>query len=98
MSIELRFAPRARKDILDNSIWWARHHPSRHLAFDDELTKALELIELFPDIAPRVMGTRYKHARVRVLLETGHLLVYRHRGRIVTVLAVLVSRATVERP
>jgi hypothetical protein len=98
VTIELRFAARARKDILDNSIWWAKHHPSRPLAFDDELTKAFELIELFPESAPRVMGTRYKHARVRTLVETGHLLVYRPRGRIVTVLAVLVSRATAERP
>jgi plasmid stabilization system protein ParE len=98
VTIELRFAARARKDILDNSIYWATHHPSNPNAFDDELIKVLELIQLFPESGPRVVGARYKHARVRTLTHTGHLLVYRQRGRVVTVLAVLVSRASAERP
>jgi plasmid stabilization system protein ParE len=98
VTIELRFAARARSDILDRSLWWASHHPSKPDAFERELVKALELLEQFPESAPRVVGVRYKHARVRVLVETEHLLVYRYRGRSVTVLAVLASRATAERP
>ncbi len=74
------------------------HHPSRPTAFDDELARVTELILLFPDSSPAVRGLLYKDARVRVLVETGHLLVYRHRGNLITVLAVLASRATAQRP
>lgn len=84
--------------MLTATIGWAQHHPSRPTAFDDELVKALELIELFPDLAPRATGNQYKNSRVKTLLETGHLLVYRRRGNIVKVLAILASRSTPERP
>ena len=84
--------------MLTATIGWAKHHPSRPTAFDDELVKALELIELFPDSAPRTTGKLYKSSRVKVLVETGHLLVYRRRGNIVKILAVLASQATPERP
>ena len=98
MTKKIVASPRAQKDIVNCSVWWMNHHTSRPTAFDDELARVTELILLFPDSSPAARGVRYKDARVRVLVETGHLLIYRRRGEFITVLAVLASRAAAQRP
>jgi plasmid stabilization system protein ParE len=97
--IELRWAKSAERDLLDTSIGWRTHHPAAPDLFDDEISRALEQIMLFPDSAPRTWTSRYKNARIMVLQKTGCLLLYRKESkRRVRILAILAARTTKVRP
>ncbi len=97
--IEVRWARSAERDLLDAAVGWRVHHPSAPTLFDDEISRALEQLMLFPDSAPRTLTSRFKNARIIVLQKSGHLIVYRKESkRRVRILAILASRATKVRP
>jgi plasmid stabilization system protein ParE len=88
------------RDLIAVARWWREHHPSNEDAFDVEYAAAIELLKQFPEAARIALMRRYKGARVKVLVETGHLVVYRYAKatNLVTVVAVRASRATPEKP
>lgn len=97
--IELRWAKGAVRDLLDTSTGWRTHHPSAPNVFDDEISRALEQIMLFPESAPRTFTSRFRNARIMVLPKTGCLRLYRKESkRRVRILAILASRTTRVRP
>lgn len=96
--VQVRLSKSAVRDMLDLGIWWRTHHPGKPDLFGKEFEAAVQLLRQFPEAAPPARTKRYKGARVRVLIETGHLVVYRYSDRTVTVLGVFASRATSARP
>lgn len=97
--IELRYAKTALRDILDASIHWGTTHTAAPDLLDDEVTRALELLMLFPDIAPRTLTARFKNARKMVLAGSGYLPIYRRESKTrVRILALLAARATAIQP
>lgn len=97
--IELRWAKSAERDLLESSLGWRMHHPSAPDLFDEEITRALDQLMLFPEGAPRTLTPRFKNARIMTLPKTGHLLVYRKESkRRVRILAILAARAAKARP
>lgn len=99
MTITVRFARAAERDILNESIWWRTNRPARADLFDDELARAVALLRTFPDSGERARTRKYQNARVVVLKETGHLLVYRRETRTrVRILALFSSQKTATRP
>jgi plasmid stabilization system protein ParE len=99
MTVEIRWSTRAERDVVACAIWWLSHHSQNVAAFDNELAESLTLIRQFPESSPRGRLKRYKTARVRVMAETGYLLVYRVKGKNdVEIVAVLASRKTANRP
>lgn len=99
MTVAVRFARAAERQILDATIWSIANRAASPALFETELASALALIKTFPDAGERARTRRYKNARVVVLPETGHLLVYRRETkRRVRILALLGSRKTSPRP
>ena len=98
MSATIRFAPGAFRDTCAAATWWRTHREAHPDLFDEELRKALDFIRLFPEASPKARTRRYRGARVRVMKETGHLVVYRYSGASAEILAVLVSKKTSTRP
>jgi plasmid stabilization system protein ParE len=99
MTAEVRWSARAARDVVACALWWVSHHSQNVEAFDNELETSLTLIREFPESSPRGRLKTYKTARVRVMAETGHLLVYRVKSRSeVEIVAVLASRKTATRP
>ena len=97
--IEVRFSKTAAQHIIDAAINWRTHHPQKPELFNEELQRAIDLLERHPEIGPRARTKRYKEARVLVMRETEHLLVYRRETkRRLRILALHPSRATPERP
>jgi plasmid stabilization system protein ParE len=96
--VSVRVSKRALQDIFDLDLWWRRHHPSKPDRFDEELTATIALLRQFPESAPRALTKSYKNARVRVLVETGHLVVYRYADRTVGILRIFASKASPQRP
>lgn len=96
--VSVRLSKHALQDMLDLDIWWRRHHPTKPGQFDEELTATIALLRQFPEIAPRALTKSYKNARVRVLVETGHLVVYRYVDRTVSILRIFASKASSQRP
>jgi plasmid stabilization system protein ParE len=95
MTVEVIYSPRGAQDAVACAVWWIEHHPEKPNAFDDELTKTVALIKQFPEAAPRGQIKKYKTGRVRVMAETGHLVVYRIKKKsLVEIAAVLASRKT----
>ena len=88
------------RELVAAARWWRDHHPSKADAFDVEYAAAIDLLKQFPETAPIALLRRYKGARVRALLDTGHLVVYRYAktANLITVVAVRASKATAERP
>lgn len=86
MTVTVRFARTAERDILNASIWWRVNRSASPDLFDRELANALAL-------------RRFKNARVVVLPETGHLLVDRRETELrLRVLALFGSKKTPTRP
>ncbi len=99
MTIAVCFARTAERDILNESIWWRTNRPANPELFDEDLARAVALLRTFPDAGERARTRRYKRARVIVLTETGHLLVYRRETKTrVRVLALFGSKKTETRP
>jgi plasmid stabilization system protein ParE len=88
--VELRYSKRAQRDILERSMNWRAHYPERPDFFDDELERILGLLRDNPRMGH--VTTRYKGARVFVLVDVEHLLFYRLGKRHVAVLALLPAR------
>jgi plasmid stabilization system protein ParE len=97
---ELRFSKHADRDIDSAGIWWRTNRPLAPDLFDDELERVVKIIKTFPDVGMRSITRRYaRGARVMVLPDTGHLLVYRRETKTrVRILALLVSKKTIVRP
>lgn len=99
MTATVRFARAAERDILDATIWWRTNRTLNPWLFERELAKAIELLELFPNAGERARTRRFKQARVMVLPDTGHIIVYRCEGKArVLILRLYASRATPVRP
>ena len=97
--IEVVFSKTAERHVLDAIIRWSVHHPQRPNLLDDELQRAVALIKEHPDVGPPARTRRFKRARVLVLRESEHLLVYRRVTRErVRVVGLYASRATPDRP
>jgi plasmid stabilization system protein ParE len=98
--VRITFTSSALRDTLELSRSWVIHHPSKVDAFDEELGLAVQLLEAQPEAAPRTLAGNYKNGRVKVMIKTGHLIVYRYArsSRVITILRVLAARATPERP
>jgi plasmid stabilization system protein ParE len=93
----IEFTQLADRTIFETSIHWRRHHPSQPDLFDDELSRALELLKTAPEMGPRVFSRRFRGARKVLLKDSGHILVYRlvSKQRL-RVLALVVGRAAPE--
>lgn len=99
MTVTVRFARTAERDILNASIWWRLNRTASPDLFDQELANALALLKTFPEAGERARTRRFKNARVVVLPETGHLLVYRRETKLrLRVLALFGSKKTPTRP
>lgn len=97
--IEVVFSKTADRQVFDAVVRWSAHHPQRPNLLDDELQRAVALIREHPEIGPPARTRRFKRARVLVLQESGHLLVYRRvTKKRVRVVGLYASRATPERP
>lgn len=68
--IEVRFSKTAAQHIIDAAINWRTHHPQKPELFNEELQRAIDLLERHPEIGPRARTKRYKEARVLVMRET----------------------------
>jgi len=88
------------RDVIACSRWWREHHPSTSNAFDDEFEGAMAFLKLNPEGGPATYTRLYKDARSKVLVETGHVVIYRYTKstRLVLVLRVFPSRAMPQRP
>lgn len=98
--IRVEFTKVGFSDFLAVMRNWQEHHPSRANAFEEEFTAAIELLQRFPESAPISTLRRYKSARLKVLVDTGHLLLYRYSKKtgVLLVLAIGASRATPQHP
>ena len=98
--VHVEFSRDGLRDLIAVGRWWREHHPARPGRFDDEMATTIAFLEQTPEGAQIALTRRYKNARVRVLRDTGHLVVYRYAKtkRVVTILAVRASKATAERP
>jgi plasmid stabilization system protein ParE len=100
MKARVEFSKVGFRDLLATTRNWQEHHPARANAFEEEFTGALELLMQFPESAPLATLRRNKGLRLRVLVETGHLVLYRYtkKTQVILVLAVSATRATAQRP
>ena len=98
--IRVEFSKVGFRDLLAMTRDWQEHHPARPNAFEDEFAAAIELLTQFPEGAPIATLRRHKGARLKVLVGTGHLLLYRYtkKTKVILVLAIGASRATDQRP
>lgn len=66
---------RAQREIEAARAWWAKHVCTRE--FDDAIAAALDRLEQFPEIAPRVKrGRRWLTTRRYILDRVGYHLYY----------------------
>ena len=88
------------RDLIACGRWWREHHSSRSNALDDEFEAAIAFLKLNPEGAPQTQTRRYNDARSKVLLETGHVVIYRYlkSTRVILILGVFPSKAMPQRP
>lgn len=98
--VRVEYSNNGLRELVAAGRWWREHHPANETAFDDELSAAVALLKQFPESAPLAQMRVFRGARLKVLLETGHLLVFRYAKstRLITVVAVRASKATPQRP
>ncbi len=98
--VRVDYSRRGFRDLIACSRWWREHHPSTSKQFDEEYEAAIAFLKLNPEGAPATQTPRYKHARSKVLIETGHVVVYRYTNstRVILILGVLASNAMPQRP
>ena len=98
--VHVEFSNKGLRDLIAVGRWWREHHPQRTTLFDDEMQAAIAFLEHFPEGAPLARTRRHQNARLKVLVETGHLVFYRYakaKARI-TIIGVYASKATALRP
>ena len=77
--MQLKISKRARTDIRVAASWWRANRPLAPLMFDDELERALVLIESQPQAGPPALDVPMAGVRRVSLHRTRYLLYYRLR-------------------
>ncbi len=98
--VTVRFSNSALGEMLAIDRWWRLHHPANSSGFDDEMTDTMAFLERTPEGAPIAQSQKHKRARVKVMTQTGHLVVYWYakKTKTVTITAVVAAKATSQRP
>lgn len=81
------FDTRANREIEEARAWWAEH--VRTPLLDDAIAAALDRLEQFPEIAPRVpLRGRWSTTRRYILDRVGYHLFYQYNARAGTILVI----------
>jgi toxin ParE1/3/4 len=75
----LKVSKRALRDLSAAAAWWRANRPAAPDLFDEEVERALTLIEAQPLVAQEALDSKLKGVRRIVLQGTRYLLYYRVR-------------------
>jgi plasmid stabilization system protein ParE len=84
---EVVFSRSAKADVRRIAKWWRANRSKAPDLFDDELVRAIDLLETAPMIPALARDPKLQDVR-RILLRTGHHVYFRIREDQVDVLAV----------
>jgi toxin ParE1/3/4 len=78
MSYEVRWMPRARRQVATKQTWWVTNRESASTMLRDELARVIGLLQENPELGIRVRG---REIRRLLLPETEQFIYYRVRPR-----------------
>ncbi|MBA3397421.1 MAG: type II toxin-antitoxin system RelE/ParE family toxin [Deltaproteobacteria bacterium] len=90
-----RLSLTAQRQIANASAWRRQHRPAAAVSVEEEVAKALELLERYPHAGVAVQWAGSQNVRCLSLAGRDHILIYRVRLRLreVRVVGLVASRA-----